>query len=231
MRICSGTNMSDLNQLVQRTVAGEAAAWAELQVAVVPTVQAITRAHRGMRSKGLAAQPDDVAEVVTVTLERLARDDFQNLRRFYERSEQAGQPDSFDAWLYGTVDFVVREHLRRRFGRAPKQEAKAERPQPSKRDLQSHAGRLDDDGALDRMLLSQLGMTMRLTAAQIFAHIERDFTPDEARALRMYFSDDAGFEEIAKALALADAKAAERLIRRLNARLRYRFLATEPDAQ
>jgi DNA-directed RNA polymerase specialized sigma24 family protein len=222
--------MSDLHQLVQRTVAGEAAAWAALQVAVVPTVQAITRAHRGMRSKGLAAQPDDVAEVVTVTLERLARDNFQNLRRFCERSEQAGQPDSFDAWLYGTVDFVVREHLRRRFGRAPKQEAKAERPLPSKRDLQSHAGRLDD-GELDRMLLSQLGMTMRLTAAQIFAHIERDFTPDEARALRMYYSEDAGFEEIAEALALADAKAAERLIRRLNARLRYRFLATEPDAQ
>jgi len=222
--------MTDLHQLVQRTVAGEAGAWAALQAAVVPTVQAITRGHRSMRSKGLATQPDDVAEVVTVTLERLARDDFQNLRRFCERSEQATQPDSFDAWLYGAVDYVVREHLRRRFGRAPKQEAKAERPQPSKRDLQSHAGRLDD-GELDRMLLSQLGMTMRLTVAQIFAHIERDFTPEEARALRMYFSDDAGFEEIAKTLGLADAKQAERLIRRLNARLRYHFLETDPEPQ
>ncbi|HEX5660045.1 MAG TPA: hypothetical protein VFX59_22770 [Polyangiales bacterium] len=215
--------MSEL-ELVRGTLAGAAGAWQALQGVLQPTIQAIARAHRSMRSKGLASQPDDVAEVVTATLERLARDDFQNLRRFVERSQESAQPESFDSWLYGTVDFVVRDHLRKRFGRAPRGES--DRPRPSKRDLQSNAGRLDD-GELDRLLLSQLGMTMRLTVAEVFAHIERDFSPDEARALRMYFSQDASFDEIAKALSLADAREAEKVIRRLNARLRYRFAPTQ----
>jgi hypothetical protein len=221
--------MTDL-KLVRGTLAGEPSAWPALQAALLPTVQAIARGHRSMRAKGLAMQPDDVAEVVASTFERLARDDFQNLRRFLERSEQSEGADSFDSWLYGAVDFVVREHLRRRFGRAPRRDATPQRPQPSKRDLQSHAGRLED-GELDRMLLSQVGMTTRLTAAQIFAHIERDFAPAEAQALRMYFQQDASFDEVAQALSLADAREAERLIRRLNARLRYRFLTTEGDTQ
>ncbi len=213
--------MADLEQLVARTLAREVGAWSALQAAVQPIILAIARAHRGMRGKGLAALPDDLAEVATATLERLAHADFRNLERYRERTAEVPGMGSFDAWLYGVVDFVIREHLRKRFGRAPKQPS--DRPRPSKRDLESKAGRLND-GELDRMLLGQVGMTMQLTVAQIFEHIERHFAPEEARALRMYFHDDAGFEEIALALGLADARAADQLIRRLNARLRYKFL-------
>jgi DNA-directed RNA polymerase specialized sigma24 family protein len=220
-------NMAELDELVRQTVAGEAGAWPALQAAVQPTIAAIARSHRSLRAKGLASLPDDVAEVTTATLERLARTDFQNLRRYCERADSSG--GSFDTWLYGIVDFVIRDHLRQRYGRAPK--AELERPQPSKRDLQSQAGRLDGDG-LDRLLLSQVGMTMQLTVTQIFDYIERHFAPDETRALRMYFREDASLGEIAHALGLPDAKAADKLIRRCNARLRYRFLAgDQPDGK
>jgi predicted DNA-binding protein YlxM (UPF0122 family) len=66
-------------------------------------------------------------------------------------------------------------------------------------------------------------MTTRMTAAQIFAYIDDSFAPDEARALRLYYQDDLGFGEIARELGLDDEDSAARLVRRLNARLRYHF--------
>lgn len=223
--------MDDLEDLVRRTLAQEPGAWPALQAAVQPHILNDARGHRGLRAKGLATSPDDLADIAAATLERLARSDFQNLRRFTAQSETRGsEGQSFRGWLYGTVEFVTREHLRKRFGRAPSEAAKAERPQPSRRDLQSRAGRLDD-GELDRLLLTQVGMTARLTVAQIFEYIQRDFAPDEARALRMYFNDDAGFEDIATALGLADAKEAGKLIKRLNARLRYKFLQDDSEPE
>lgn len=217
--------MLDLQALVHRTVDGDLAAWGELQAAVEPTILAIARRHRELRQRGLAALPDDLAEIVAATLERLARGEFQNLRDFVARQRQADGPQtqSFDAWLYGAVDFAVRDHLRKRFGRAPKLRADAApRAQPSKRDLQSQAGRLD--GGVERSFLHTLGMTAKLTAAEIFKYVEATFTAEEALALRLYYREDCSWEEIATRLTLPDAGAAERLVRRLNARLRYHFV-------
>jgi DNA-directed RNA polymerase specialized sigma24 family protein len=224
--------MGDLRQLVQRTIAGDGLAWRELQAEIGPTIGAIACRHPGMRQRGLSALPDDIAEITTASLERLARSDFQNLKRYIERKPaEASQPNSFDGWLYGAVEYVIRDHLRRRYGRAPRIESgEALQVQPSRRDLQSHAGRLAD-GGIERSFLVTVGMTAKLTAAQIFAHIERDFAADEARAMRLYYAQDCSFEEIAQELALPDGKSAERMIRRLNARLRYRFLAEEKDGQ
>lgn len=214
--------MTDVHSLLLRTVAGDSQAWRALQAALEPEIVSISRGHRALRSKGLASLPDDLAEVRTATLERLAHDDFHNLKRFLEHAARPGEAQaSFDAWLYGAVDFVIREHLRQRFGRAPKPAADAARPQPSKRDLQSHAGRLSDE--IERGLLRTLGMTARLTLNEIFAHLERDFSPEEICAVRLYYVEDQDFDEIARRVGLDDAKQAEKLIRKLNARLRYRF--------
>jgi hypothetical protein len=217
--------MEDLEQLVQLTLAGDGAAWQQLQAALDPMITSIARSHPGLRAKGLAALPDDVAEVRTATFERLARKNFDNLKRFVERQSQAApeRPERFDAWIYGAVDYVIREHLRQRFGRAPKPNpGEPNAVRPSKRELQSQAGRIDGL-EVDRSFISTLGMTSKLTVAEIWTHIERDFDADEVRALRLYYSDDRDFDEIASGLGLADDKSAEKLIRRLNARLRYRF--------
>jgi DNA-directed RNA polymerase specialized sigma24 family protein len=223
--------VDDTQKLVHRILAGDNDAWRDLQTRVEPTILGIARRHRGLRRKGLAQLPDDVAEVRTASLERLAQDDFRNLRNFVERGADAdrGSPQSFDAWLYGLVDYVIRDHIRSRYGRAPKLPGEqAGRAQPSKRDLQSHAGRLDDEP--ERNFLSVVSVTTKLTIGEIFAYIATAFTAQEAQAVRLYFGEGQSYEEIARALQLDNAKLAEQLIRRLNARLRYRFLTPEGGA-
>ena len=74
--------MDGTAELLERTTAGDLHAWRSLQLHLAPQITRIVRAHRSMRAKGLAALPDDVAEVGTLTLERLASNDFENLRRF-----------------------------------------------------------------------------------------------------------------------------------------------------
>lgn len=183
----------------------------------------IARRHRDMRRKRLAEQVDDVFEVRTAALERLATNNFHNLRTFLERSADTLRPESFETWLYGVVDFAIRDHLRKRFGRAPKISAAQGGPvQPSKLDLQSHAGRIDDEPVRD--LLSVVGVTTRLTVAEVLTFITKTFSPDEVQAVKLYYMEGRGYEEIASELALDEPRQAEQLIRRLNARLRYRFM-------
>lgn len=211
--------MLDVDQLVGETIAGVPGAWQALQAAVQPTIVAIARRHATLRRKGLANLPDDVAEVCTATLERLAQHTFRNLREYVARRE-LGRTESFDSWLYGAVDFVIRDHLRARFGRAPQEDAK-DVPRPSKRDLQTGADRLD--AVMDRAYLSTLSLASKATVAQILEHVAQSFTVAEAAALRMYYLEGKSFAELAEALALESPSAAEQLIRRVVARLRYRF--------
>ncbi|HEX7481720.1 MAG TPA: hypothetical protein VF331_28195 [Polyangiales bacterium] len=222
--------MASLDELAQAVVQGsKPEAWQALQVQVVPRIEAIARGHDSLRAKGMHASPDEIAEVRTATLERLADDDFQNLKRYLaQRDAAAAQPSSaFDSWIYGAVDFAVREHLRRRYGRAPKRvSTPPQAPRPNKRAVNTNATRLSG-GALDRALIQTLAITAKLTAVAIFAYAEATFEPLEAQALRLYYLEERDFEQLAAELELPDAHAAERLIRTLNARLRYHFAPAE----
>ena len=209
--------------LVQAVVAGDAGAWQRLVQLLCPRIEAIASGHDELRSRQLNGNQDDVADIRTASLERLSRRHHHNLVRYLEQRERRGeQAQSFDSWLYGAVDFVIRDHLRKRFGRAPKKREGGS-PQPGKRDLNSQARRLDAE-PLDRALLDTIGMTTRLTLAEIFAVIDRDFQALESQALQLYYAQERSFAEIAQTLRLASERDAEKLIRRLNARLRYRFM-------
>jgi DNA-directed RNA polymerase specialized sigma24 family protein len=214
--------VDDTLKLVQKTIDGDTAAWTALQALLDPTIVRITRRHQSLRRKGLAEQVDDISEVRTSSLQRLKANGFHNLRSFMERHAEGAAAESFDSWLYGVVDFAIRDHLRQRFGRAPKvPAAEGGRVQPSKRDLGSRAGRLDDEP--ERNLLTAAGVTTHLTVAEIMAFIAENFSADEARAVQLHYLEGRSYAELATALSLRDAKQAEQLIRRLNARLRYRF--------
>ena len=214
--------MGDILKLIERVLDGELAAWTLLQGELDPLIVRMVRRHRDMRRKGLAEHADDVAEVRTAVLERLAAHDFQNLRSFSARKLETARAESFEAWLYAVVDYAIRDHLRMRFGRAPKAPAAHSGGiQPSKRDLQSHAGRLELEPARD--LLSVAGVTTRLALAEVMAFITETFAPEEMKAVQLYYAQGQSYAEIASALGLPDPKQAEQLIRRLNARLRYRF--------
>jgi DNA-directed RNA polymerase specialized sigma24 family protein len=219
-----------LEQLVCAVCAGDRSSWLSLQRAILPRIAAILRAHRGMRSRGLHLRIDDLQEVTTTTLERLSRDDFRNLRRYVAQLARPTQSvQSFESWLFGAIDFTVRDHLRRRYGRAPKTQRELCSSIASKRDLNTNAeGLCEQHGQKARA--PTLSITKDLTAAQIFAYASARFTAPEILALRLHYVQDCDFSEIAEVLQLASAKDAERLIRRLNARLRHRFDVSETDS-
>jgi DNA-directed RNA polymerase specialized sigma24 family protein len=124
--------------------------------------------------------------------------------------------------LYGAVDYAIRDHLRARYGRAPTLDTDGALPRPSKRELHSAADALDPERqkfAVERML----GVTTHLTVLEIFAYVEAAFKAEEVRALRLHDVEDRSLSELAAALGLVDEAAAERLLRRLKARLRKRF--------
>ena len=220
--------VDDTLKLVRRTLEGDSAAWTALQGVLDPTIVRIARRHQSLRRKGLAEQVDDIAEVRASSLQRLKANSFHNLRSFMQRHAQAAQGESFDTWLYGVVDFAIRDHLRHRFGRAPKTTAaESGKVQPSKRDLGSRAGRLDDEPAPN--LLTAAGVTGHLTVAEILAFIADNFSADEAKAMQLHYLEGRSYAELATELGLPDGKQAERLIRRLNARLRYRFAPPEDE--
>lgn len=215
----------ELEALLRRTVGNDPAAWRELLEQVTPSIQTITRSHEAMRGRGLSEGSDDLSDVTVAVIGRLARDDYKNLRRYLAQRERE-QPQSFDSWLYGTVDFAIRDHLRHRFGRAPKLGTAPTRPQPSKRDLNTQAEEFDE--SLVRLSIQRsLGITTALDLAHILAYVAAHFSADEVRALQLHYAEDKGLAEITAALGLPDEASAQKLLRRLTARLRNRFAKRE----
>jgi DNA-directed RNA polymerase specialized sigma24 family protein len=211
--------VEDYDSLIHAVIAGDRAAWAELVGALVPHIRRMAASHKSMRARQLATAPDDVSEVTTASLERLSRDGFHNLRRYLLQREHLGaRAQRFDSWLYGAVDFTIREHVRRRYGRGGR--ASAMQALPSKRDLSTDAGKWGEEPAA---LLSELGVTGRLELLQIFEYVDRHFAEPETRAMRLHYAEGLAFDELALRLGLPDAHSAERLIRKLNQRLRQRF--------
>jgi DNA-directed RNA polymerase specialized sigma24 family protein len=221
----------ELVGLVREVLLGQTGAWPLLVGTITPQIVAIVRSHPSMREKKLAGLEDDVSEVTTSSLERLARDDFKNLQRFIARHATADRESapSFASWLYGNVDFAIRDHLRKRFGRAPRADDTGQR-RPSRRDLGTLAGRLDEE-PLDRAFVSTLGATKRITVAAIFEYAAKHFEPADAEALRLFYLEDKSSAEIAQLLGLPDERAADKLIRKLNARLRYHFAADDDTSK
>jgi DNA-directed RNA polymerase specialized sigma24 family protein len=215
----------ELEALLRRTVGNDVDAWRELLEQVTPSIQAITRSHEAMRGRGLADRSDDLSEVTLAVIGRLARDDYKNLKRYLAQCE-GEQPQSFDSWLYGTVDFAIRDHLRKRFGRAPKLVAAPTRPLPSKRDLNTQAEEFDE-GLMRVSIQRSLGVTTALDLAHILAYVAAHFSGDEVRALQLHYAEDKSLAEIAAALGLPDEASAQKLLRRLTARLRHRFAKRE----
>lgn len=228
--------LSDLaaDPLVFGVVQGDRAAWFQLTLLVELWVEAHAPRHWRMRRARLANSPDDVRDVLLETLERLDRDDFAELRRYLERKRQQ-VPDvredardetdlSFVAWLASIVDFAIREHVRRRYGRTSKAAEGAGRPARSvlsKRSLHSWAVHPSESDERD-MLGATLGISRVLTARSILRYAEETFDERELRVFRRYL-EHSSFEELAEEFAFASAESARAEIRRLKERLRARF--------
>jgi len=229
--------------------AGRAAAWRALMVLVAPHLEAWARGSRLLRRCRLAGD-DDARAVMVAVFERLAADDHANLRAFAAREAAAaveadalltdlarlGRLDEPDAdgdgvgaappaapvkvWLLRLLEYVARDHVRRRFGWAEPGAGL------TKRDVGTDASRLD--GVAD--VGARPPLTDRLTVGRQVAEVRAymaTFPPPMQAALELWL-DDHGFAEIATTLALADADAARALVRAGQARLRDRFRGRAP---
>ena len=236
--------------IVQESGAKRAAAWRELLVAVSPHVEKWASQSRLLRRWRLTS-PDEAREVLVLSIERLMRGDYTNLRAFLARPDQGPERARADAdsiaelsqlldiadeheqhaddvvgtplraWLKRLVDFAIRDHLYARLGRADSKRAAEGR---TKRDAHTDAKPIEtgDIGAMRPPMTDAL--TLRKIAQQVEAYAEERLSPEQWRAVRMR-RDDASFEEIAAELALSSAEDARKLVRSGIERLRSHFHA------
>lgn len=220
--------------LVLGTVHGDRAAWFQLTLFVEQWVHEHVPRHWRMRKARLATSEDDVRDVFLETLERIDRDGFRVLRDYLERKRSA-LPDvreaevedriTFVAWLAALVDFAVRDHIRRRYGRTSRARtadgAHVVTPAPSKRSLQSWAVHPSDSQS-GHFGAANAGLSRLLTARSILSYAADTFAPRELRFFQRYL-DQATFEELAAEFALDRPELARAEVRRLKERLRAHF--------
>ena len=234
--------------LVQRVVAKDKAAWRTLMVMIAPRLEGWAR-HNKLLKRCRLSSDDDARAVMVAVLERLAANDYENLKSFLAHTEPAPPEDDLvaevirlsklddddgrssgeidddtgtplRAWLLKLVDFTSRDHVRKRLGWGPRDGS------PTKRDLHSDAAPLEDSPEPS----ARPPMTDRLTVSKLVAEVTQTidtFPADMATAVRLWL-DDVSPQEIAKRLALADAAKAKALIRAGQARLRERFRGRSP---
>lgn len=224
-----------VDPLVYGVVHGDRAAWFQLTMHIEAWVEAHAPRHWRMRKARLASSHDDVRDVLLETLERVDRDDFAELRR-YLAQKRAEVPDvrsetreadtdlSFTAWLASLVDFAIREHVRKRYGRTSKASARPGDPARtglSKRSLHSWAVH-PSEGEAANTAGATLGLSRILTARSILGYAEQAFDARELALFRRYL-EQSTFEELAEEFALASPELARAEVRRLKERLRARF--------
>ncbi len=230
--------------LVLGVVRGDRSAWFQLTVYIEHWVSWRVPRHWRMRKAKLRDSEDDVRDVLLAVLERVGQDDFRALRQYLERkasevpdvryeaapgSEQT--PTSFVAWLEGMVDFAIRDHVRKRYGRKSvatlreQREPKTSSPTLTKRDLHSwavHPTR-PASGEFGRAHPAVSGV---LTARAILRYAAESFNERELSVFRRYL-EQASFEELSEEFELGGSKAAEAEIRKLKERLRAHFRSND----
>jgi DNA-directed RNA polymerase specialized sigma24 family protein len=219
--------------LVLGVVHGDRAAWFQLTLFIEKWVHEHVPRHWRMRRARLASSADDVRDVFLETLERIDRDDFRALRLYLKRkmketpNVRAASSDdeiTFVAWLAALVDFAIRDHVRRRYGRVSAKRTTDEDPAaprtPSKRSLQSWAVHPSDSQS-GHFGGANPGLSRLLTARSILSYAGETFAPHELRFFERYL-DHASFEELADEFSLTAAQARDQ-VRRLKERLRAHF--------
>ncbi|MCA9673638.1 MAG: hypothetical protein H6709_23460 [Kofleriaceae bacterium] len=213
-------------------------AWRDLLTRIGPRIEGWAATSPLLRQVGLAGEDEGRAVLVAV-IERLAADDFANLRRFLEhrpavaaatvddldRLARAAEPDTAEdtrrtplrAWLITLVKFAERDHVRARLGWG----------EGDKRSVGTGADRLPTDGG---DLGARPPVTDALTLARIAAELRAamaTFPAPMHDAIELWMTD-VPFDEIATRLGLADAATARGLVRAGQARLRERFREQVP---
>jgi hypothetical protein len=224
--------------------------WQQLLVRLAPPLEEWIRKNRLLRRAGLAT-PDDTRAVLVAVFARLARDDFDNLRRWLARRPTSDGDDALETDAVERIVGIAREPAEAEepavdavdAARTPfrgwllnlvqfvvkdhvKQRLGWTRGELDKRDLGTNANRLDDVGERgDRPPVTDL-VALRRLLADIRAYTET--FPEPMKAALDLWTQDFSFDEIASRLGLATADEGRALARAAQARLRERFRGAWP---
>ena len=211
-------------------------AWRRLLARIGEPIEAWAARSPLLRRARLSGE-DEARAVLLGVIERLAADDFDNLRAYLsrrgpragddlDRLVRLGDDDSREdeaaatplrAWLLTLVKFVERDHVRSRLGWGA----------GDKRDVGSHAERLPTSPQHGERPPITDALTVARVMQEVRAHIAA--FPDEMRRALELWSEDVPFDEIAAQLGVGDAGKAKNLVRAAQARLRERFRDRVPE--
>lgn len=200
-----------IEQLVAAAAAQDEAAWQQLWAAIEPPLSRIIAQPRFLGRLG--GREDDRRNIVVAVMARLRTDQYARLRMYLD-AKRANPRLRFVSWLRVVAKRVGIDYLRSHPDYVRRHDANASRP-----------GRWVDAEELPpasqifggRPPITDLG-----TARELLTYAAGVIPPEQRRALELWAQSET-FEDIAKALGLANAAAAERVVRAVIERLRRRF--------
>jgi hypothetical protein len=198
------------DELLHRVLRGDQVAWMTLFSQYGPVVERIARTNRSMGSYRGSA--DDVRNVMAQVFERLRRDDYRALRMFpgwRDRNPRKG----FQDWLTIVTVNIIRNYISSKLGSPSQNGASLKQLVNTLAD----ALPLDGDG-----LLVRPHITTKETAQRILEYARAHLAEDQLAVLASWL-EGMSFDDMVSELHLADAKAADRLLRSALARLRRKF--------
>lgn len=202
--------MMQHDELLRRVVRGDQVAWMSLFSQYAPLVERISRTTRSMG--GYRESEDDVRNVMALVFERLHRDDYRALRLFQQWGTK--NPDkTFEDWLTIVTVNVVRNYISSKLG------ARTRDGESVKQVVNTLADALPLVG--DELLILP-HITPKATAQRILEYARRALADDQFAVLAAWLQG-ASYDDMVLELHVADARAAERLLRAALGRLRRQF--------
>lgn len=209
----------ELEAMVTAAAGGDERAWQRLWATIEPLLSRIVAQPRFLGRLG--QREDDRRNIVVAVMARLRADGFHRLRLYLE-ARAASPRLRFHSWLRVVAKRVGVDYLR----------AHPDYLRRHDRDASTPGAWIEAEPLppTSRGLGERPPVTSRGTARELVRYAAGALPPEQVRALELW-TTGLDFAEIASALALADAGAAERVVRAAIERLRRHYRAEEDRAR
>ena len=206
---------AELEVLVVAAATQDEVAWQRLWAVIEPPLSRIIAQPRFLGRLG--QREDDRRNIVVAVMGRLRAENFARLQMYLDARKQNPRL-RFLSWLRVVAKRVGIDYLRSHPDYVRRHEADASRP-----------GQWVEAGTLppaSQIFGERPPVTNRGTARELLRFAAGAIPDDQCRALELWAQSES-FDDIAKALGLASAHDAEKMVRAAIERLRRRFRSTE----
>ncbi len=209
-----GPEDAELERLVARAAAGDEEAWRALWSTLEPRLAGLLRKPTFLPH--LTRREDAIRDIVVAIMGRLRQNDFHRLH-LYLAARDADPALVFMRWLMVVAKRVAIDSLRAHPDYVDRRRAAGSEDEPPGAWIETEE--LPADGSTHG---ARPPMTNRVTARQILRYAQGVLPDAQRRALELW-AEHGSAEEIARALGLASAGEAERVVRAAVEWLRRHF--------